>query len=177
MHRLIGHSRCAYTNMRHLHKKIVMLHVYMLRNASVYSLNWSNSKRRFKVSRTTRYVLIIRMKLEILYSYSPAMQTSQLHMIPLVKACKKVSDVLAEAIPIAVPGLDTTPPCTAKNTINSDLAKTNGHKNIGGDTTETCIWSYEGIAIYFEVAYHITLIAQYMFDTCTSRLRATRCKT
>lgn len=56
------------------------------------------------------------------------MQTSQLHKIPLVKACKKVSDVLAEAMPIAVPGLDTTPPCTAKNTINSDLAKTGANK-------------------------------------------------
>lgn len=49
------------------------------------------------------------------------MQTSQLHKIPLVKACTKVSDVLADAIPIAAPGLLTTPPCTARNTIRRDL--------------------------------------------------------
>lgn len=52
---------------------------------------------------------------------TPAMQTSQLHMIPLAKASVKVSDVLADAIPIAVPGLATTPPFTTKNTIKSDL--------------------------------------------------------
>ena len=53
------------------------------------------------------------------------MQTSQLHKIPLAKACTKVSDVLAAAMPIAVPGLATTPPCTAKNTSKSDLPKRN----------------------------------------------------
>lgn len=53
----------------------------------------------------------------------PAMQTSQLHRIPLVNACTNVRDVLADAMPIAVPGLATTPPCTAMKTIKSDLPR------------------------------------------------------
>lgn len=56
------------------------------------------------------------------------MQTSQLHMIPLANACAKVSDVLAEAMPIAVPGLAITPPCTAKNTSKSDLPRRDNRK-------------------------------------------------
>lgn len=49
------------------------------------------------------------------------MHTSQLHNTPLVKACRNVRDVLAEAMPIAVAGLETAPALMAKNTIKSDL--------------------------------------------------------
>lgn len=51
------------------------------------------------------------------------MQTSQLHRTPREKACANVRDVLADAIPIAVAGLATTPPSTAKYTSKSDLPK------------------------------------------------------